>query len=419
MKRFGFGKKEKAEEPNGFPKAPPAPPIQHYKPSASSQQQQYQPQQQQQQQRNVNPYATPPPQGGNGGGYGEKQYGGYKQQEADEDSNRGALFGNRPAQQGQEGRRSPAPSYHSTAPSYNSGGAGGYGGAPQDPNRDQLFGNRAARGGPPAPAGYGAAPAPAQGGYGAPSPQPHNGAGAAGGDDDNEDEDVDAIKQQIRFTKQESVNSTRRALAAAAQAEETGRNTLMRLGAQGERLTNTKKNLDLANNQNKKAEQTTDELRTLNRSMFAVHVGNPFNSARRAQAEEDKIMDRHAQEMAERDRVRAAGYEGKKNVEQGLKAGGAGGYGGGASSGYGKSTMSNAERSKYQFEADESDDEKEKEIEHNLDQIGNVVGRLKNLAMATNKEVDRQIVQIEEVSRSSDKVEFGIAKNTHKLRKFQ
>ena len=212
--------------------------------------------------------------------------------------------------------------------------------------------------------------------------------------EEEEEEDVDAVKQQIRFTKQESVNSTRRALAAASAAEETGRNTLSQLGAQGERLTNTKKNLDLAQNQNKKAEETTRELQTLNRSMFAVHVSNPFNSSRRAQQKEDEIIANHQAEMDERERTRQAGYDSRKIISDGLNGGkrgsGRGGYGG-----YGNSAMSGAERSKYQFEADESDDEKEKEIEHNLDQLGNVTGRLKNLGMAMNKELERQGKQLD------------------------
>ena len=49
--------------------------------------------------------------------------------------------------------------------------------------------------------------------------------------EENED-DVEGIKQQLRFTKQESVNSTRNALRLAREAEETARNTLGRLGDQ-------------------------------------------------------------------------------------------------------------------------------------------------------------------------------------------
>ena len=46
------------------------------------------------------------------------------------------------------------------------------------------------------------------------------------------DEDVEGIKQQTRYVKQESVNSTRNALRMAREAEETARNTLTRLGDQ-------------------------------------------------------------------------------------------------------------------------------------------------------------------------------------------
>jgi protein transport protein SEC9 len=46
------------------------------------------------------------------------------------------------------------------------------------------------------------------------------------------EEDVEGIKQQLRFTKQESVNSTRNALRLAREAEETARNTMTKLGSQ-------------------------------------------------------------------------------------------------------------------------------------------------------------------------------------------
>lgn len=345
MPRFGFGKKT-AEQPA----APP-------------------------QSKGSNPYAQPPPPPPPTSDKSRyvSEYGGPA-----DDGNRAALFGNRD--------QSPAPTYKSSAPSYSSDGysggggyGGGYGQRENDPSKEQLFGNRVHQ--PPSYGGYGAPPP--TGGYGAP---PKEGRTA----EEEEEDDVDAVKQQIRFTKQESVNSTRRALAFAASAEETGRNTLARLGAQGESLSNTKKNLDLAHNQNRKAEETTRELQTLNRSMFAVHVSNPFTSTSRMQQKEDNIIENHKREMEERERIQQARYEGKKNISEGL--GGKGGYGG-----YGASAASKAERSRYQFEADESDDEKEKEIEHNLDQLGNITGRLKTLAMATNKEVDRQNKQIDEI----------------------
>jgi hypothetical protein len=49
---------------------------------------------------------------------------------------------------------------------------------------------------------------------------------------EEKEEDVEGIKQQTRFVKQESVNSTRNALRMAREAEETARNTITRLGSQ-------------------------------------------------------------------------------------------------------------------------------------------------------------------------------------------
>lgn len=42
----------------------------------------------------------------------------------------------------------------------------------------------------------------------------------------------EAIKQQIRFTKQESLSTTRNAIRTAREAEETAQNTLSKLGQQ-------------------------------------------------------------------------------------------------------------------------------------------------------------------------------------------
>lgn len=60
-------------------------------------------------------------------------------------------------------------------------------------------------------------------------PNASRGDGAEG---EGGEEDVEGIKQQTRFVKQESVNSTRNALRLAREAEETARNTLGRLGDQ-------------------------------------------------------------------------------------------------------------------------------------------------------------------------------------------
>lgn len=211
--------------------------------------------------------------------------------------------------------------------------------------------------------------------------------------EEEEEEDVQATKQQIRFMKQEDVSSTRNALRIAAQAEETGRATLARLGAQGERIHNTEKNLDLAANHNRVAEEKAKELKTLNRSMFAVHVANPFTASSRRAERDQEIIQKHQQEREQRDATRQAAFGSQQRMESAFKdlQPGDPGY-------RGKQTKASlAERSKYQFEADSEDDEMENEIDSNLDALGHAAGRLNLLARATGREVDEQNKHIDNI----------------------
>ncbi|KAI9828774.1 MAG: Protein transport protein S9 plasma membrane t-SNARE [Thelocarpon impressellum] len=352
------------------------------------------------------------PTGGAPGGYGGPGYG------ADRYGNQGGYGGDKYGSGGASGAGSSR---------YGPSGYGGLGRsdsndtAGTEEKRDALFGGAKDRyqqksrppqqGGPPGPpgAGYGEDGG-APGGYGADS-----GYGAYGEErqltaEEAEEEDVQATKQQIRFMKQEDVGSTRNALRIAAQAEETGRATLERLGAQGERIYNTEKNLDLAANHNRVAEDRAKELKTLNKSMFSVHVGNPFTSASRREKRDDDIMAKHRQEREERDATRQAAYDGKSRVEgafKGMQPGDAG-Y-------QAKQKSSLAERAKYQFEADSEDEEMENEIDSNLDALSGAAARLNVIARATGKEVDEQNVHIERIHGKSDKVDDMIHMNRKRL----
>jgi hypothetical protein len=168
--------------------------------------------------------------------------------------------------------------------------------------------------------------------------------------EESEEEDFGTgQKQEIRFMKSQDVSSTRNALRAAAQAEETGRATLARLGAQGERLHNTDRNLDIGVN--------AQELKTLNRSMFAVHVNNPFVHKDRRTRGEEQILNQHE---AQRDAATS-----KKPNPLALRA-------------------------KYQFEEDSEDDEMENEIllDTNLEQLSGAAKRLNLLSRATGAEAE-------------------------------
>ena len=288
-------------------------------------------------------------------------------------------------------------------------GPGGYGGLGRldsqdtDDNRDALFGGARERlqrqqlnaniSGQPPPYGadYG------QGGQS----EVYGQSGASGGGanhsyeaygdrqltaEEEEEEDVEATKQEIRFIKQEDVSSTRNALRVAAQAEETGMNTLARIGAQGERIHNTEKNLDLTANHNQVAAEKARELKTLNKSMFAVHVANPFTSASRKQKRDEDIMEKHRTERLLRESTRREEYDSDQRLQRTFKDLHSGDP---ASQGkIQKSTL--AERAKYQFEADEEDEQMENEIDSNIDALHGAATRLNGLARATGKELDEQ-----------------------------
>ncbi|MCJ1306397.1 Protein transport protein S9 plasma membrane t-SNARE [Agyrium rufum] len=232
--------------------------------------------------------------------------------------------------------------------------------------------------------------------------------------EEEEEEDVSATKQQIRGMKQEDVSSTRNALRVAQMAEESGMDTLARLGQQGEYIHSTEKNLDLAHNQNRIAEERARELKTLNRSMFAVHVANPFTSKSRQTARDQDVIDRHLEERDQREATRRAEYTTNQRMQQNFQKID------GKSKVPAPSREKNlAERSKYQFEADSEDEGMEDEIDSNLDALGGATGRLHQLALATNRELEIQNSRLDVVGEKTDRVDLGIASNSAKINRIK
>ena len=345
--------------------------------------------------------------GMNGGGYGGMQNAGRVDYDSTSDARGGYGAGSYGSQAGYGADR-----YGSGSQSSGAGGsrygAGGYGGlgpveghdSTIDDKRSALFGGAKERlqQQTQQSAGMGQPP---------PYEEGQSGAYANGGDqgynaygdrqltaEEEEEEEVTAAKQEIRFMKREDVSSTRNALRIAAQAEETGRDTLARIGAQGERIHNTEKNLDLTANHNRIAEEKAKELKTLNKSMFAVHVSNPFTASSRARQRDDDVMEKHRMERAEREATRKAGYESEQRLQRTFKDLQPGDAGYNAA----KKQSSLAERAKYQFEADSEDEEMENEIDSNLDALGGAATRLNGLAKATGKELDEQNRHLERIN---------------------
>ncbi|OQE23256.1 hypothetical protein PENSTE_c009G03776 [Penicillium steckii] len=299
---------------------------------------------------------------------------------------------------------------------------GGYGGLgstdPNDPNadaaRNELFGGGASNSGQDTPQA------------GAPPPysndQPNNYGGGSNEysmstyqdrqltAEEEEEESIQATKQEMRFMKQGDVASTRNALRVAAQAEETGRSTLARLGAQGEMVHGAEKSLDMATVEGRLAQEKARELKTLNGSMFAVHVSNPFTSASRRRERDERILNTHREERDARDGTRSEAYQTNARMERVFRDVDR------EAAKQGKGKKANVtERAKYQFEADSEDEAMEDEIEQNLDLLSGAAGRLNGLAKATGKELDEQNRHLDRITGKSDYVDDQLAMNRAKL----
>lgn len=200
--------------------------------------------------------------------------------------------------------------------------------------------------------------------------------------EEQEEEDVKTAKDEIRYIKQQDVSSTRNARRIAEQAEATGRETLARLAAQGDRIHNTERNLDMASHQNRLAEEKARELKTLNRSMFAMHVSNPFTAKKREEAANAIALEKHQKERERADDTRANAYSTtarhqgqERTMRNPVRA---------------TDKASLANRAKYQFEADSDDERMEDEIEGNLDVIHRSAKTLHALGNAMGDELDEQ-----------------------------
>ncbi|KAI5962928.1 SEC9 [Candida pseudojiufengensis] len=227
----------------------------------------------------------------------------------------------------------------------------------------------------------------------------------------SEDEEVEAIKQDIRFIKQESVQSTRNTLRMAQEADASGTNTLGMLGSQSERLFNAEQNLLLADTQTQIADEKVKELRRLNRSIFIPAYGNPFNKKSRLRQQEENIKNRKIQEKYLRETNRQGMYESEQRLKQGL--------------------MNNAtnndihkkysdeknlnQASRYQFENDSEDDETEKEIASNLNEISNYTKKLHGIANTMGKEVDSQNIRLRKIEEDADKLDINVHMNSTRL----
>jgi len=228
---------------------------------------------------------------------------------------------------------------------------------------------------------------------------------------DGEDE-VKAIKSKIRDLKQDTLKSSRNALQKINEAEEAAASTMSMLGSQSSQIANVGRQLDLSNAYSGKASAQASELRKLNRSIFIPVVKNPFNKMTKEQKEREKILAEEEALRNERNDVRQFEYDSSMRMEDAMRK---------ASRMKSKEGFhqgrTNADRDKYQFEADEEDDAIEDEIDSNLDLLGDVACRLKAMSVSMSEELDSQNRQLDKLSRKVDPITDKLISTAYTLNK--
>jgi len=214
----------------------------------------------------------------------------------------------------------------------------------------------------------------------------------------------------LRWTKQETVGSSRNALRLAREAAEVGTATLLKLGDQSEKLADTQRHLDMAKAHTDRAEDATSELKQLNRSIFVPVI--TWNKQAKRRAQEQRIEARHAEERDERETAMADVRESQNRIGKAMT--------------YGESTeeqvarkanrVRDEGRKRYQFEATESDEELEDELDDNLGEISDINKRLKSLALTMGQEIDGQNERIDGLAGRTASLNNKVDRASEKLK---
>jgi protein transport protein SEC9 len=182
------------------------------------------------------------------------------------------------------------------------------------------------------------------------------------------------------------------------------------LTTSAEKLADTERHLDVAKAHTNRAEDATAELKALNRSIFRPVI--TFNKKGKREAEERRIEARHADEREEREKAMADVRDTQERI--------------GRAATYGQVTedqllkkanrVRGDARKRYQFEANESDEELEDELDDNMNEIGDVAKRLKALALAQGQEVDKQNDRLTGLSSKTESLNVKIDRGTERLK---
>jgi protein transport protein SEC9 len=185
-----------------------------------------------------------------------------------------------------------------------------------------------------------------------------------------------------------------------------------------EKLANTERHLDVSKGHSVRADDRTDELKKLNRSIFRPAI--TFNKDAKRAAQDAKLQARYDNERDEREKSmmdiretqnrlgQAATYG--RGADEDEETGGRGRY---------KTEQQLAERKagrkRYQFEATGSDDELEDELDDNLDEMSSGLKSLKALSMAMGQELNQQNTRIGRIEQKTVGLDDRLGRNTERV----
>jgi hypothetical protein len=189
-----------------------------------------------------------------------------------------------------------------------------------------------------------------------------------------------------------------------------------------EKISNTERHLDMGKAHATRANDRTDELKQLNKSIFRPVI--TFNKDKKRAAEEARIMHRHEDEREEREQAMGDIRETQNRI------GRAATYGAdGQEQPQGEEELTGRRRNvqpevqrvrqdarkRFQFEKTASDDELEDELDDNLDDISDVTKRLRALAVAAGEEIDGQNKRLERISDKTTNLDDKVIRNTERV----
>lgn len=206
------------------------------------------------------------------------------------------------------------------------------------------------------------------------------------------------LQGETKRIQNESVSSSRRALARLNEAQSMGESSLNMLNSQSEQFNRMERKLDEASANAKNVEAKVDHLKSLNKYFFLPSFGGGKAARReeefKRQQEEQSFQSKTARQRDEHWNSRNERVAKREERFQHSNSGGRSFY----------STPEGLER-----------DDTENEIDNNLGQISSGLSRLKMMGLAMNEEMDSQQDQLRRINDRTDATKTKVDKLNGKV----